>query len=124
MASYQSIGDGRPRDMLATYYEEYGGIDVVKVGRLPTPSCGSEHVLVKVHAASLNPADWKQRAGSLKALINRPMPIIFGFDVAGVIVEVGDLVDEWKVGDEVFGDVRGLETGTESFCAAPSGSDE
>ena len=58
---------------------------------------------MKVHATSVNPIDWKTRAGHMKGFRDYPLPFILGWDVSGVIESCGTGVTEWKPGDEVFG---------------------
>ena len=72
-----------------------------------TPVPGADEVLVRVHAASLNPVDVKARASMapVALLMGSPSeasPIVAGFDAAGVIVTVGANVTRWVVGDHVF----------------------
>ena len=101
--------------MRACYYTEYGKADkVLKFGELPMPELeGPNDVLIKVHAASINPADFKHCEGELRMVMSRPFPIKPGFDFSRVIVKKGDGVGErLNVGDEVFGMIRGLRTGT------------
>ncbi|MCT4787517.1 NADP-dependent oxidoreductase [Exiguobacterium aestuarii] len=88
--------------MKAAYIEQYGGSDQFKVGELQQPTIGADDVLIEVHAASVNPVDWKLREGYLKEMLHYEMPLVIGWDVSGVIQEVGANVIELKVGDEVF----------------------
>ncbi|KAL7149099.1 hypothetical protein ABFS83_05G016400 [Erythranthe nasuta] len=91
--------------MKAWIYSEYGGVDVLKLkSDVPPPEPADDQVLIKVVAAALNPIDFKRRLGLLKA-IDSPLPIVPGYDVAGVVVKVGAKVKELKVGDEVYGDI-------------------
>jgi 2-methylene-furan-3-one reductase len=102
--------------MKGVYYEKHGNPkDVLKVGDLPIPQIQhAEDVLIKVHAASINPADFKQCESKADfILMDRPLPIKPGFDFSGVIVERGTSVDgRLQVGMEVCGMIRGLRTGT------------
>src|SRR5688572_15124276 len=102
--------------MKACYYESWGQAEkVLKMGTLDVPKLqGPNDVLVKVHAASINPADYKQMEGELRPLLNRPFPIKPGFDFSGTIIEKGEGVSRFQVGDEVYGMIRGLRTGTTS----------
>ena len=105
-------------DMRAVFYTRFGAPgEVLQVGRLPAATI--EHpddVLVRVLAASVNPADVKQMEGSMRLLMDRPFPVKPGFDFSGVVVAVGSGVGtndaDVKVGDEVCGMIRGLRTGT------------
>ena len=86
--------------MKAAYIEEHGGPEVLKYGDLPDPAAGAGEVVVDIHAASINGADWKVRAGgeSLKS----DFPYILGRDFSGVVSAVGEGVDDLEIGDEVF----------------------
>src|SRR5205823_10936803 len=65
-------------------------------------STGSGELLIRVHAASVNPIDWKVRAGYMKDYIPLPLPFIPGWDVSGVVEAVGSGVTKFKKGDEVY----------------------
>lgn len=86
--------------MKAAFIERYGGPDVLKYGELPDPVAGSGEVVIDVHAASVNAADWKVRAGQYA---QATFPLILGRDFSGVIGAVGEDVGDLKVGDQVFG---------------------
>ena len=70
---------------------------------LPTPRVGPNGVLVRVHATSVNPVDWKLRYGLLAAVRPVRFPVIWGRDLSGVVAEVGTAVTLFKPGDEVYG---------------------
>ncbi|HXA77367.1 MAG TPA: NADP-dependent oxidoreductase [Candidatus Acidoferrales bacterium] len=88
--------------MKAVRVHEYGGPEVLKYEDAPRPQAGPGEVLIKVHASSVNPVDWKVRAGHLKQMLNHKMPMIPGWDVSGVIEAVGSGVTRLKRGDEVY----------------------
>jgi NADPH:quinone reductase-like Zn-dependent oxidoreductase len=88
--------------MRAVVINEYGSKNVLVEQELPKPEIKANQVLVEVYATSINPIDWKLRAGYLKQMLDWSFPIILGWDVAGKIVEVGSEVKDFKVGDEVF----------------------
>jgi len=92
--------------MRAITYSRYGGSDVLELTDLPDPKVGPDSVLIRVKAASVNPVDWKVRAGYLDAIMDVDFPAIPGWDVAGVVERVGLDTPEFKVGDEVYGYVR------------------
>ncbi|GAA4622461.1 NADP-dependent oxidoreductase [Cellulomonas oligotrophica] len=92
--------------MRAITYSRYGGSDVLEITEQPTPKVGPDSVLVRVRAASVNPVDWKIRAGYLDQVMDVTFPVVPGWDVAGVVERVGLDTPELKVGDEVFGYVR------------------
>ncbi|WFR60975.1 NADP-dependent oxidoreductase [Paenibacillus amylolyticus] len=76
------------------------------------PVVGENDVLVEIHTASLNPIDSKINEGKLKFLLHYEMPLILGNDFSGVVVEIGDKVDQFKPGDEVYGRPRKNRIGT------------
>ena len=89
--------------MKAVISESYGGPEVLQIADVPVPRVGPNGVLVRVHAASVNPVDWKLRAGWLSGLWKLRFPVIWGCDVSGVVEEVGSAVTMFKPGDEVHG---------------------
>lgn len=89
----------------AWFYEEYGPAkEVLKFGELAVPEVLPDQVLIKVHAAALNPVDFKRRLGKFKAT-DSPLPTVPGYDVSGVVVKVGSKVSSLKEGDEVYGNI-------------------
>lgn len=88
--------------MKAVVIENYGSKDELKEMEVPNPVPTAHQVVVEVKATSINPIDWKLREGYLQKMMPWQFPIILGWDVAGVITEVGSEVIDWKVGDEVF----------------------
>ncbi len=88
--------------MKAIVIEEYGDKNVLKEKMMEKSTITESQVLLEVHATSINPIDWKVRAGYLKDMLPFEFPIILGWDAAGVIVEVGSNVTDFKVGDRVF----------------------
>jgi NADPH:quinone reductase-like Zn-dependent oxidoreductase len=90
----------------AIIFNEYGGSDVLAFGDVPIPAVGPDIVLIRTHAAGVNPAEWKAREGALAAIFPTHFPVIPGWDVAGVVDAVGVGVHEYEVGDELLGYVR------------------
>ncbi|MBM7808200.1 NADPH:quinone reductase-like Zn-dependent oxidoreductase [Geodermatophilus bullaregiensis] len=88
------------------------GEDGVQLADVPTPSPGSNDVLVEVRAASINPLDKMVRDGEFKQLLKYKPPFPLGHDVAGVITTVGECVQDFKVGDEIYSRPRDLRIGT------------
>lgn len=86
----------------AVVINEYGGKEKLAEAKVSLPELGADQVLVKVAATSINPIDWKLREGYLKQMFPWSFPIILGWDVAGEIVEVGQKVKDYHVGDRVF----------------------
>lgn len=90
--------------MKAAQVAEYGGPEVVTtVSDAPKPEITPDQVLVEVHAAGVNPFDWKVRQGLVRSMAELTFPAVLGGDVAGVIAAVGANVSHVKVGDEVYG---------------------
>ncbi|MGW6916929.1 NADP-dependent oxidoreductase [Kitasatospora sp. NPDC054939] len=92
--------------MKAITYRSYGGPDVLAYGDVPDPKLGPDSVLVRVAAASVNPVDWKIQAGYLDGVLDVVFPVVPGWDLAGVVEQVGVGVTEFAPGDEVIGYVR------------------
>ena len=92
--------------MKAILYRSYGGPGVLELGEVDEPKIGPDWVKVAVRAASINPVDWKLASGGLDGALDIFFPITPGWDVAGIVEEVGPAVTELAVGDEVFGYVR------------------
>ena len=93
--------------MRAAIYDEFGSADVLQVREVDDPPVGPDTVLVRARATSVNPVDYKVREGYLRGAFPHHLPIIPGWDVAGVVEQVGPAVRTGlKVGDEVYGYVR------------------
>ena len=88
--------------MKAAYITRYGNINDVQIDEQPRPSLTENAVLVKVHAASINPLDLRVLEGEFKAILPVPFPFILGNDFAGTIVQMGSNVTQFKIGDEVY----------------------
>jgi NADPH:quinone reductase-like Zn-dependent oxidoreductase len=87
--------------MKAAYFMKNGGPEVLEYGDVPDPRPGPGEVLVDVHAASVNGADWKVRSGRYAPTTT--FPYIPGRDFSGVVAALGEGVTDFKIGDEVFG---------------------
>jgi len=88
--------------MRAVRVHEYGGPEVLKYEDAPRPEPGTGDVLVRVHAAGVNPVDWKVRAGMTRGFLNYKLPMIPGWDLSGVVEAAGAGATGWKKGDEVY----------------------
>lgn len=88
--------------MKAVRIHEYGGPETLRYDDLPDPVAGPGQVLVRVKASSVNPVDWKIRSGAVQKIVNYPLPLTLGGDVAGVVEAVGSGVTGFKPGDAVF----------------------
>ncbi|ETT36245.1 NADPH:quinone reductase [Paenibacillus amylolyticus] len=88
--------------MKAVVINQYGSKEELVEQEVNKPRAEANQVVVKLEATSINPIDWKLREGYLKEMYDWEFPIILGWDVAGVITEIGSNVSKWKVGDRVF----------------------
>jgi NADPH:quinone reductase-like Zn-dependent oxidoreductase len=88
--------------MKAVAMHAYGGPEVLKYEDAARPDPATGEVLVRVHAAAVNPVDWKVRAGHLKGFLNYSSPLIPGWDLSGVVEATGAGVTDWKQGDAVY----------------------
>lgn len=93
--------------MKAMVINQYGDTDQFVEQEMPMPEIQAGHVIIKVAASSVNPLDTKIRAGLVQA--NPAFPAILHGDVAGIVTEVGEGVEQFVVGDEVFGFAGGLK---------------
>jgi len=99
--------------MKAAYIEKFGGPEVLRYGDVPDPAAAADEVIVDVHAASVNAADWKFRGGEYARNAQVNFPQIPGRDFSGVVGSVGGAVD-LKAGDAVFGVLEPGKEGT--YC--------
>jgi NADPH:quinone reductase-like Zn-dependent oxidoreductase len=88
--------------MKAVRIHEYGGPEVLRYEDAPRPEPAAGEVLIRVHAAAVNPVDRGVRQGVFKGRINYKLPMIPGWDVSGVLDAAGSGVTRLKVGDEVY----------------------
>jgi NADPH:quinone reductase-like Zn-dependent oxidoreductase len=107
--------------MKAIVYSHYGSPDVLQYEEVEKPAAGDDEVLIKVHAASVNPLDWHFLRGRpyimrIMAGLRKPKMTRLGVDVAGQVEAVGRNVTQFKPGDEVFGNCRGAFA--EYVCAS------
>lgn len=93
--------DTAPAKMRALLMTGYGGPEVLKLDEVATPTPSRGEVRIRVHAAAVNPVDWKIRSGKLQRNYAVELPYIPGRDVAGTIDAIGSGVTGWKVGDSV-----------------------
>lgn len=114
--------------MKAVRFHEFGGPEVLRYEEAPKPEIKAGEVLIRVHAAGINPPDWYLREG-YAALPPEwrptvPMPAIPGSDVSGVVEAIADDVDGFAVGDAVYGMIRfpsfGDSRAYAEYVAAPA----
>lgn len=88
--------------MKAALIDRYGSNDAVRVAEIATPTLGATDLLVRVHAASVNPVDSRTRDGKLKPLLKYHFPLVLGNDLAGVVADAGPEVRSFRKGDAVY----------------------
>jgi NADPH:quinone reductase-like Zn-dependent oxidoreductase len=86
--------------MKAVFFEQHGGPEVLKYGDLPDPFAGPAEVVIDTVAASVNGADWKVRVGEYR---QSKFPHVLGRDFSGIVSALGEGVEDFRVGDAVFG---------------------
>ncbi|KAI0566328.1 alcohol dehydrogenase [Gracilaria domingensis] len=110
-----------PATMKALLQYDKEGADNFRITDVPTPTPDPQQVLIRVHAASLNPMDIKRGF-----LCNDTYPITVGYDVAGVVAALGESVTRFSVGDRVFGDIMRESAGEKfsgtlaEYCVCPA----
>jgi NADPH:quinone reductase-like Zn-dependent oxidoreductase len=80
------------------------------------PEPGAGEILVRVHAAGMNPFDWKVAEGALEGVVEHRFPVVMGSDGAGVVEAVGADVTRFKPGDRVFGQFMKVALGVGSYA--------
>lgn len=88
--------------MKAAVIDQYGDNTVVQIKELERPQPQAGELLVKVHAAGVNPVDWKIRSGAGQRM-GLTLPVHLGSEISGTVVQLGDGVDRFEVGDAIFG---------------------
>ncbi len=106
--------------MKAAQINDYGDPSVIQVVDTDTPQAQAGQVLVEVHATSLNPFDTTIRTGAMKDAIPLQFPVTLGGDIAGTIVELGEGVEGFSIGDKVYGQANVVAGNSGAFaeCAA------
>jgi len=88
--------------MKAVTIHKYGSADELIYEGATDPQILPDDVLIKVYATSVNPIDWKVRSGNYPGADQRTFPVILGWDVSGVIEQLGEKVTGFEIGDEVY----------------------
>lgn len=114
--------------MKAIVLTAYGGVDKLELREMPDPHAGPDALVVRMAGASINPVDWKMRSGAAKDRFPVEFPGILGRDASGEVVEVGQHVKDFAVGDRVLGLIHGgyaelVSAPAESWAALPDGLD-
>jgi len=104
--------------MMAVRAHEYGGPEVLVLEEVPRPRPGPAQVQVQIHAAGVNPADWKYRSGISKQYMPLQFPWTPGLEGAGVVAEAGPGVDQFPHGQAVYGLIASSYA---EYAVAPAG---
>jgi len=99
----------------------FGGPEVLELEEISRPEPKPDEALVKVHAASVNPVDWKIRKGGYPAVKQQDLPFVPGRDIAGEIVALGSDMGGFAVGDAVYAFLDVKHGGYEEFVAVKAG---
>ena len=99
------------KEMRSAQMISYGDYKVIKINEGPIPHVEPTHLLIKVHASSINPLDCKLREGLFKSVIFQPLPRTLGFDIAGEVVSMGKMVKHFRIGDRVIAKSMSLPGG-------------
>ncbi|HEX4265574.1 MAG TPA: NADP-dependent oxidoreductase [Verrucomicrobiae bacterium] len=102
--------------MKAIQIHKFGGPEVLKLEDVPRPEPGANEVQVRIHAAGVNPVDWKIREGKMGQI---PLPSIMGVEFSGEVEALGPEVTEFRVGEAVFGSVSDSSGGYAEYALAP-----
>ena len=106
--------------MKAAFITKYGKSEKLQIGEVTKPTAKDNEVLVKIKDASVNPIDFKIKAGLLKFIRSYQFPLVLGHDLAGEVVEVGSKVTQFKKGDAIFSRPGNSAIGTfAEFIAIP-----
>jgi NADPH:quinone reductase-like Zn-dependent oxidoreductase len=89
--------------MKAVRIHSYGGPEVLVYEDMPRPEPAGGEILIRVHAAGVNPLDWKVREGHAREWLDHQLPLILGWDISGIIEAVGSGVHKFRIGDAVYG---------------------
>ncbi|MET8876042.1 NADP-dependent oxidoreductase [Nocardia sp. NPDC004604] len=102
--------------MLTITQRTFGAPEVLEIVEVDRPNAGPGEVVVRVAATGMNAADWKLRSGLVRKLGDPPFTL--GFDVSGIVAEVGPGVEQFGVGDEVYGMVLSRHGGYAEYVVA------
>lgn len=112
--------------MQAITFEKYGPPEMLHTKTIEKPTPKPQEVLIKVQTTTVTSGDWRVRAGTPFAIrlvygLTKPKISILGCEFAGIVVEVGTQVTQWKPGDKVFGYKSDLGTYAEYICLPEDG---
>lgn len=112
-----------PETMEAIRIHEYGGAEKLIYEQVQIPEPAPDEIIIKVHAAGVNPMDWKIRDGRWKDSVRQKLPLILGWDVAGTVVRSGTLITRFKEDDKVFARLDVLRNGSYAEYAVAKAND-
>ena len=110
--------------MKAAQFSGYGGVEVIEINEVPKPAPAKNQVLIEVHAATINPFDYKLRRGYMKDAMPLELPLTLGGNLSGVVTELGTEVTNFKIGDEVFGQSYAFGGGSGAIAEYAVASEE
>jgi len=110
-----------PATMKAVQIHEFGGVEKLMYESVPVPEPAPDEILISVAATAVNPVDWKIREGHAKGSIK--LPLILGWDVAGIVVSRGALVTQFSEGDKVFARLDTMRNGAYAEYALAKAAD-
>jgi NADPH:quinone reductase-like Zn-dependent oxidoreductase len=93
-------------------YNSFGGPELIREEEVTPPSAARDDVVIRMAATSVNGADWKLGEGLLKDVVHTDFPFTVGLDFSGVVMELGQGVEDFAVGDRVYGGVHFDRCGT------------
>ncbi len=103
--------------MKAVQIRKYGGNEVIEINNnAPKPPVSSGQILVEIYAAGVNPVDWKIREGYLRQMVPLKFPATLGGDFSGIVDDIGQGVQVFKKGDEVYGQAGAMRGGSGTFA--------
>lgn len=97
-----ALAQTKPATMKAVVVHEYGGPEVLKFEEVPRPEPKENEVLVRVIAAGVNPVDAMIRSGKYAKFFGTTLPLVPGYDIAGVVEKTGAKISKLKVGDAIY----------------------
>ncbi|NES05648.1 MAG: NAD(P)-dependent alcohol dehydrogenase [Okeania sp. SIO2F4] len=107
--------------MKAVTISRYGSTEVLEYSEIEKPQITPNQLLVKIQATSVNPVDWKIRQGQIQLLSGFNFPIVLGCDLSGVVLEVGEKVENFEPGDEIYTFINPLVGGAYAeYIAIPA----
>ncbi|WP_316831703.1 NADP-dependent oxidoreductase [Pedobacter aquatilis] len=97
--------------MKAIRIHQHGGADKLQLDEIDIPQAGPNELLIKVHATSVNPVDWKIREGLRAEKFPSKLPLTLGWDVSGTVETIGEKVSGFAKGDEVYAKLEPTKNG-------------